>query len=125
MPDTFTPEQLAQAAALTSSEDNGKRKSNASPYLRTFVESGDLFAICDMSLFPDFTKKDMIQNFKNAAKVTYHNAAEDRPEYDIPGAYHVQYTITGDELYLINKPLVDAAMAAQAAEVAAAKNAAK
>jgi len=113
---TFTPEQVAQAAALTSTEDGGKRKSNASPYLRTFVESAQLYQVCDMSLFPDFSQKDMIQNFKNAAKVTYHNNSTDSPEYDIPGAYHVQFTIAEGSLYLINKPLVDAAIAAQAAE---------
>lgn len=114
MPATFTPEQVAQAAALASIED-GKRRSNAAPYLRSFVESGDLFWICDMSLFPEFNQRDMIQNFKNAAKATYHNVAEDRPEYDIPGAYHVKYHKADGDLYLMNKPLLDAALAEQAA----------
>jgi hypothetical protein len=124
-PTTITPDALATVAALVNTTDGTKRQSHAAPYLRSYVESDAPFLICDMSLFPGFTQKDMIQNFKNAAKATFHNTDDPTgftAKYEIPGAYFVKYQIADGDLYLMHPARIKAAMDAQAAEVAASKS---
>jgi hypothetical protein len=102
---------------LDDTDDGGKKRSNASSLLITFLASEEPGAIIPTEVM-SHDPKEMVQHFKNAGKATRHDDLLDAPVYVIPGGYHVVPKIVNGDLWLINVPLAKKLQAEQAAKVA-------